>query len=129
MTREVAHAPEELRRGRLHRLGEGIGKVVYASDHWVVKRERSPTEVVALILIWKMLRRSAHRIPFGWGDRLLKRPSRAIRWLRVMTEAAMAVIPKSIWYTKHVAQVLRTHVARDRRGDKLAQIYLAASPL
>jgi hypothetical protein len=29
----LTHAPEELTRGRLVRLGEGIHKVVYASDH------------------------------------------------------------------------------------------------
>jgi hypothetical protein len=129
MARLVAQAPEELRHGRLLRLGEGIGKVVYASEHWVVKRERSPTEVVALILIWKLLRRWTHKIPFGWGDRLLKRPSRLIRMMRVVTEAAMAVLPRSLWYSKHVSQVLRTYVARDRRGVKLARRHLAGSPL
>jgi hypothetical protein len=129
MARMVAHAPEELRDGRLHRLGEGIGKVVYASEHWVVKRERSPTEVVALILLWKMLRRWAHAIPFGWGDRLLRRPSRLIRFLRIATQAGMAVIPKSIWYSKQVSQVLRTYVSRDRRGEKLARTHLAGSTL
>jgi hypothetical protein len=129
MARMVAHAPEELTGSRLHRLGEGIGKVVYASEHWVVKRERSPTEVVALILLWKMLRRWANRIPFGWGDRLLSRPSRLIRYLRVITQAGMAVIPKSIWYSKHVSKVLRTYVSRDRRGEKLARTHLTGSSL
>ncbi|MDQ1473867.1 MAG: hypothetical protein QOJ99_5347 [Bryobacterales bacterium] len=129
MARMVAHAPEELTDGRLHRLGEGIGKVVYASEHWVVKRERSPTEVVALILLWKMLRRWAHKIPFGWGDRLMRRPSRLIRFLRIATQAGMAVIPKSIWYSKHVSQVLRTYVSRDRRGEKLARTHLTGSTL
>ena len=65
MPRAVPHAPEELTRDRLTRLGEGIGKVVYASEHWVVKRERTPGEVVALILIWKILRQWAHMLPFG----------------------------------------------------------------
>lgn len=129
MARPVAHAPEELRQGRLHRLGEGIGKVVYASEHWVVKRERKPQEVVALILLWKFLRRWSHRIPFGWGERLLSRPSRVIRILKVITEAAMTVLPKSAWYTRNVAQVLRTYVMRDRRGGKLARTHLAGSAL
>jgi hypothetical protein len=129
MARQVAHAPRELTDGRLHRLGEGIGKVVYASEHWVVKRERTPTEVVALILLWKGLRRWAHRIPFGWGDRLLSRPSRFLRWMRVITQAGMAVIPKSIWYSGHVSRVLRTYVSRDRRGEKLARAVLSGTPL
>lgn len=129
MARKVAHAPVELRNGRLHRVGEGIGKVVYASEHWVVKRERSPTEVVALILLWKVLRRWTHRIPFGWGDRLMSRPSRLIRMMRIATQTVMAVVPKSIWYSKHVSQVLRTYVSRDRRGDKLARQHLTGSAL
>jgi hypothetical protein len=129
MARMVAHAPDELRGARLHRLGEGIGKVVYASEHWVVKRERSPTEVVSLILLWKILRRWTHRMPFGWGDRLLSRPSRIIRFLRILTQTAMAVIPKSIWYSKHVSQVLRTYVSRDRRGEKLAREHLTGTRL
>ena len=51
--RVLPHAPEELTRGRLRRIGEGIGKVVYASEQWVVKRERSPFEIVALIVLWR----------------------------------------------------------------------------
>ena len=62
MPRAIAHAPEELTRDRLKRLGEGIGKVVYASEHWVVRRERSPREVVALIILWKVLRKRAHKL-------------------------------------------------------------------
>ena len=129
MPRALPQAPEELTHERLTRLGEGIGKVVYASEHWVVKRERSPGEVVALIIIWKVLRRWAHWLPFGWGERLLKRPSKAIQLLRVITEAAIAVIPKSVWYTTHVAEVLRVYRARDRRGEKLAQAHLAGTNL
>src|SRR4051812_8401907 len=121
MGRTLLQVPEELTRDRLKRLGEGIGKVVYASEHWGVKRERSPTEVVALILLWKWLRRWAHMLPFGWGERLLLRPSRFIRYIRVITQAVMMVIPKSVWYTKHVGQVWRTYMTRDRRGETLAR--------
>ena len=49
--RVLAQAPAELTQGRLKRLGEGIGKVVSASEHWVGKRERTPSEVVALIVL------------------------------------------------------------------------------
>jgi hypothetical protein len=129
MPRALPQAPEELTRNRLPRLGEGIGKVVYASAHWVVKRERSPGEVVALIIIWKILRRWAHMLPFGWGDRLLSRPSKVLRFMRMITEFAIAVIPKSIWYTTHVAEVFRTYRARDIRGEKLARRHLSDTEL
>ena len=33
-------ADEDLTRGRLVRWGKGIHKIVYASDRWVIKRER-----------------------------------------------------------------------------------------
>jgi hypothetical protein len=129
MPRALPAAPAELTRGRLTRLGEGIGKVVYASEHWVVKRERSPSEVVALIILWKILCRWAHMLPFGWGDRLLKKPSKVLRFMRVVTEACMMVAPKSLWYTTHIAQVLRVHHARDRRGEKLARKHLFGTGL
>ncbi len=129
MPRVLPQAPEELTNDRLKRVGEGIGKVVYASKHWVVKRERTPGEVVALIIIWKVLRRWAHMLPFRWGDRLLTRPSRVIRFLRVVTEAAIAVIPKNVWYTTHVAEVLRKYRSRDIRGEKLAQRHLLDTDL
>jgi hypothetical protein len=129
MPRALPHAPEELTRDRLIRLGEGIGKVVYASEHWVVKRERKPAEVVALIIIWKILSRCAHLLPFGWGDKLLSRPSSTLRFMRVVTETAIAVIPKKVWYTAHVAEVFRVYSARDRRGERLAQKHLAHTDL
>src|SRR6185503_1914493 len=96
------HAPGELTRGRLRRLGEGIGKVVYASEHWVVKRERSPSEIVALIVLWKALRKVEHVLPGRIGRRLLERPSTQLRLLRVMVQGSMRVIPKSVWFTTHI---------------------------
>ena len=62
--------PEELTRGQLHRIGEGIGKVVYASEHWVVRRARTPLEMVALMLLWKWLRRLELLLPGAWGRHL-----------------------------------------------------------
>jgi hypothetical protein len=94
-----------------------------------VKRERSPGEVVALIIVWKILCRWAHWLPFGWGKRLLSRPSRALRLLRVVTETAMGIVPKSVWYTRHVAEVLRVYRSRDRRGEKLARKHLTDTEL
>jgi len=124
MPRAIAQVPEELTRDRLKRLGEGIGKVVYASEHWVVRRPRSPREIVALIVLWKVLRKREHALPFGWGRYLLSKPSSALRFLRTLTEAAIAVVPKSVWYTKHVSEVFRTYRSRDRRGEKLARAHL-----
>lgn len=127
--RVLASAPEELTRGRLRRLGEGIGKVVYASQHWVVKRDRSPSEIVALIVLWKALRRLERILPGGWGKRLAERPARQIRVLRLLTRAAMAVAPKSLWFTAHVREVWRLYHRRNIRGEELAQAHLAGSSL
>ena len=129
LVRSLTHAPEELTRNRLKRLGEGIGKVVYGSKHWVVKRERPPTEVVALIILWKLLRRWAHALPFGWGNHLMKRPSLILRLMRIVTQATMAVLPKSLWFTTHIAQVLRTYRYHDRRGERLARAHLTGTGL
>ena len=116
--RVLLHAPAELTAGRLRRLGEGIGKVVYASERWVVKRPRSPSEVVALILIWKLIPR-----------RFLQRPSRLLRLLRVCVQAVMGVVPSSVWLSAHVKDVWRIYRSRDRRGERLAQTHLAGTPL
>src|SRR5580704_2317657 len=89
----LTHAPEELVRTRLQRMGEGIGKVVYASQHWVVKRERTPFEVVALIVVWRLLRRFERLLPKVLRGRLIDKPSRQLRFLRVVVQAALAVIP------------------------------------
>src|ERR1041385_4727877 len=88
----LLHAPGDLTRQRLVRLGEGINKVVYASDHWVVKRERRPNEIITLICVWKLLRRVDHFLPGGLGRRLLERPGRQIRFLRLVFEALVQPI-------------------------------------
>ncbi|HEU0121509.1 MAG TPA: hypothetical protein VFQ91_13345 [Bryobacteraceae bacterium] len=111
--RVLRQAPVELTEGPLRRLGEGIGKVVYASAHWVVKRPRTPSEVVALILLWKWLPR-----PF------LRRPSRRLRLLRISVEAVMKVVPRSVWLSTHVKDVWRLYFTRDRRGERLARTLL-----
>ncbi|MEP6538319.1 MAG: hypothetical protein ABJF23_23475 [Bryobacteraceae bacterium] len=127
--RLLAHIPEELTAGRLVRLGEGIGKIVYASPHWVVKRERSPSEIVALILLWKVLRKFARIMPGHLGERLLQRPSRLIRFLRVVMQAVMQVVPRSVWFTTHIAHVWKVYHFRDRRGTRLARTHLAGTGL
>ena len=121
--------PEELAATRLRRVGEGVGKVVYASEHWVVKRERSPFEVVAIIVLWNALRRLKHVLPHGWVDRLLRGPSREIRFLRVMVQTAMLVIPKSVWFTTHIRKAWRLYVSRDVRGQRLAEMHLHGTGL
>lgn len=121
--------PEEIARTRLRRLGEGVGKVVYASEHWVVKRERSPFEVVAIIVLWHALRKLKRVLPHGWVDWLMRGPSREIRLLRVMVQTAMLVIPKSIWFTTHVRKAWRVYVSRDMRGQRLADARLHGTGL
>lgn len=125
----LPHAPEELTRDRLRRIGEGIGKVVYASEHWVVKRERSPSEIVALIIIWRNLRRWAHRLPFGLGKRWLTRESVTVRLISAFIRTAMLVVPRSVWFSRRVADLWSTYRARNRRGERLARKLLAGTGL
>jgi hypothetical protein len=127
--RELPHAPEDLTRAPLRRLGEGIGKVVYASEHWVVKRERSPSAIIALIVIWKILRRLERMLPGSIAKRLVQRPARQIRFLRVLMQAIVLVLPKGIWYTTHIGHMRRMYRARDRRGKGLARTHLTGTSL
>ncbi len=111
----------------MRRLGEGIGKVVYASEHWVVRRERSASEILALIVVWKLVRKCALILP--GGVRLLQRPSRRIRALRVLIQALMLAVPRSVWYMSHIGQVWRIYHSRSVRGERLAQARLAGTSL
>ena len=123
----LAEAPAELTQTRLRRLGEGIGKVVYASEHWVVKRERSPKEIIALIGIWKFLRAFSRVVP--GGRRWLERPSRLIGFVRRIVQVAISPIPKSVWYATHLGVVFHSYQSRSERGEQLAAIHLAESGL
>jgi hypothetical protein len=129
MARYLPRAPEELTAGRLKRLGEGMGKVVYASEHWVVQRPRSPREILALIVLWRSLRRIEHALPFGLGRFLLRHPSPQLRLLRVLTQMVMMLGPRALWPLTHAREMLRTYLRRARRGEKLAQTYLTETML
>ena len=125
----LAHAPEELTRGRLRRIGEGIGKVVYASEHWVVKRERSNTEIIALIALWKLLRKLERMLPKRLGQRLVDRPARQIRFFRVLMQPLIVVVPRSLWFMTHIGDMWRLYTTRDQQGEKLADERLRGSSL
>lgn len=125
----LAEAPEELTRGRLKRLGEGIGKVVYASKHWVVKRPRQPNEILALIVLWKVVRKLDRALPGRMAEWLVARPGRQMRALRLLVQAGMRVAPAGLWYTSHVKQVFRLYRKRDLRGETLARARLEGTDL
>jgi hypothetical protein len=127
--RALPHAPEDLTRGRLVRLGEGIGKVVYASERWVVKRTRRHSEAVSLILVWKLLRKVDGWLPGGLGRRLLERPGRQIRFLRLLLQPVVLAVPKGIWFTTHIGQLWRTYTSNEARGSTLAGAHLAGTNL
>lgn len=127
--RLLPQAPEELTGGRLRRLGEGIGKVVYASENWVIKRERTPFEIVALIVLWRILRRLEGVLPFGIGRRLLEKPSKQIRFLRILVQATMLIVPKAIWFQARIRRTWKEYHFRDRRGERLAQEHLTGTLL
>lgn len=125
----LVEAPPELTETRLKRLGEGIGKVVYCSDHWVVKRERSPYEILGLVVVWRTIRKCQRFLPAFLCRNLLDRPSKRIRLLRMLAHASMAVVPKTLWYSNHIQQVWKEYYVRSRRGDRLAQTYLEGTSL
>jgi len=128
-TRVLPHAPEELTSGRLVRLGEGIGKVVYASEHWVIKRERGPSEILALIALWRALRRFDQLLPGGHGPRLLERPGQQIRFLRTQFQAVMLAVPKGLWFMTHIGSIWHTYSARAAKGEEIAAAHLEGTAL
>ena len=127
--RALARAPEDLTRGRLARVGEGINKVVYASNRWVVKRTRHPTEIMTLICVWKFLNRLEHSLPGGLGRRLARRPGRQIRFLRLVFRTFTLPVPRSLWMATHVGSLWRWHSSREVRGGVLADTHLTGTSL
>ena len=127
--RVLTRAPEDLTRGRLVRLGEGINKVVYASDHWVVKRERRPSEIIALIWVWKILRKLEHILPGRLGHRLLEKPGRQVRFLRLLLQPLVLAIPRGVWVATHIGSLWKWHSSRETQGKILADAYLAGTTL
>lgn len=125
----LVEAPAELTQSPLKRLGEGIGKVVYSSEHWVVKRERSPYEIVGLVVVWRAVRKLQRLLPSCLCSRLLEGPTKRIRMLRVLAHTSMAIIPKAVWYTSHIEQMWKQYYVRSRRGERLAQAYLGGTSL
>jgi hypothetical protein len=113
--RALSSAPAELTCQRLQRIGEGVGKVVYASEHWVVRRERSTSEIIALIVIWKLARRIAHFIP--GGDKLFDKPSHRNRLFRVVLQSLVLLVPRGLWYTTHIGEMWRLYRFRSERGE------------
>lgn len=122
-------APEELTQGRLKRIGEGVGKVVYASEHWVVKRDRGASEIIALILIWRLLKRLERLLPRRLAARWTTHPSNALRLLRVAIQAVVSLVPRALWFSTHWGRIWQKFVHRDVRGEYLAVKHLAGTSL
>lgn len=127
--RVLAHAPEELTGGRLIRLGEGIGKVVYASEHWVVKRERRPSEIMALIGVWKFLRRVERLLPAWLKLRIVPDPGKRIRLLMLVFQGVVMSVPRGVWFTTHIGEYWRWYTRSEARGAVLAEKYLGGTSL
>lgn len=125
----LARAPEELTRGRLRRIGEGVGKVVYASENWVVKRERHPAESLALIAVWKAVRGAGRLLPGQWAERALEHPGRGIRLLHHAFHGAAIVIPRGLWFSTHIGRLWRSHRRQESRGARLAAAHLSGTAL
>jgi len=122
-------APEELTRGRLKRIGEGVGKVVYASENWVVKRERGASEIIALILIWRLMKRLERWLPGRFAAKWFSHPSMPLRALRMALQAVVAVVPRAVWFSTHWGRVWQKFVHRDVRGEYLAVKHLSGTSL
>lgn len=103
--------------------------MVYASPHWVVKRERSSTEIMALIVIWKAVRRIQSLIPGASARLQLQHPSRRIRLLRLAAQGVVSVLPRTWWYTTHAWEVLKTYHRSSKRGERLAELHLSGTHL
>jgi hypothetical protein len=127
--RILARPPRELTNGKLKRLGEGIGKIVYASENWVVKRERKPFEIVALIVLWRMLRGLDRILPGNFGRKLASRPSRPLRFLRVTVQGTLLIVPKAIWFKSNIRNIWAQYHSRNVRGERLARERLAGTGL
>ncbi|NWF83069.1 MAG: hypothetical protein HXY18_04480 [Bryobacteraceae bacterium] len=127
--RVVARAPEELTAAKLEYLGEGVGKVVYASPHWVVKRERRPREILALIAIWRAVRKLEGYLPRSIARNFLERPAKQIRLLRLVAEALVTLVPLGYWLSSNVGNVRRLYRRRGRLGEFLAARHLAGAGL
>jgi hypothetical protein len=125
----LTRAPDDLTRRRLVRLGEGINKVVYASEHWVVKRERRPSEIIALICVWKLLRRLDRIVPGALGRKLLEKPGRQIRFLRSVFEVVVLPIPRGFWLATHIGSLWKWHSTREIHGQMIADSCLAGTNL
>ena len=127
--RVLSEAPAELTRGTLVRLGEGIGRVAYASEHWVVSRERHPSEIIGLILTWKVLRKLDRLVPGEMGRRMLANPGRQIRALGLIFRVLVMAVPRSVWFTRHARHMWRQYSWHEKRGRTLADAHLAGTAL
>ncbi len=127
--RALDRAPEELTAGRLKRIGEGVGKVVYATQHWVVKRDRGASEIIALILIWRMLKRLERFLPRRLAARWASHPSTALRVLRMAVQTVVSLVPKTFWFSTHWGRIWQKFVHRDVRGEYLAVKHLSGTSL
>jgi hypothetical protein len=123
----LPHAPQELTRERLQRLGEGIGKVVYASEHWVVKRERRPSEVMALIGVWKLLRRVEALLPAWLRRHVTPDPKRKIQIMALIFQPVVLALPRGLWFTTHMGEYWRWYAKSEARGAILADKYLSGT--
>jgi hypothetical protein len=61
--------------------------------------------------------------------RLLEKPSRLIRFLRVMFQVVVLPIPRAVWLATHVGSLWRWHSSREVQGQILADAYLTGTPL
>lgn len=127
--RHLSRAPAELTAAPLLRLGEGIGKIVYASPHWVVKVHRKPDEILALIVLWRLVRRFERHLPQRLRGRLIDHPAPQLRLLRMLVYLVILIGPRSLWYWTRAGSMMHRYRLHDRRGEHLARKHLAGTDI
>ena len=68
-------------------------------------------------------------MPGGLGRRLLERPGKQIRFLRLIFVPLVLPIPRGVWLATHIGSLWRWHSSREIQGQILADAYLAGTPL
>jgi len=76
-----------------------------------------------------MLRKVEGILPDPIRRKLLQGPSRQIRFLRLVVQAIMVVVPRGVWFTSHIRSVWTTYHRRNVRGARLADEHLSGTSL
>ncbi len=95
----------------------------------MVSRERHPSEIIGLILTWKVLRKLDRLVPGHIGRRMLAKPGKKIRALGLIFRVLVLAVPRGVWFTRHARHMWRQYSWHEKRGRTLADAHLAGTAL